>query len=256
MLPLGLAASPQTVTALGWWLIPGALVLGALHGLEPGHSKTMMTSFIVATRGTAPQAILLGLAATVSHTAVVWIIALAGLYFGRGLNAATLEPYFQLAAAALVAGIAFWAFWRTRRDHARAGQIHGGHAPDRRHEAAHASEIGRRLAGREANVTTSQILAFGLTGGLIPCSAAITVLILCLQLREIVLGASLVLAFSAGLALTLSASGVLAALSLRYAVRAWPGFDGLASKAPCFSAGIMLLASLYVGWQGLSGLVR
>ncbi|WP_282099206.1 hypothetical protein [Deefgea sp. CFH1-16] len=65
-----------------WLFIPSAILLGALHGLEPGHSKTMMAAFIVAVRGTWQQAVLLGLAATISHTAVVWIIALGGMYFG------------------------------------------------------------------------------------------------------------------------------------------------------------------------------
>ena len=69
-------------------LLTSALVLGALHGLEPGHSKTMMTAFIVAVRGTIAQAALLGLAATVSHTAVVWVVALLGLHFASRYDAA------------------------------------------------------------------------------------------------------------------------------------------------------------------------
>jgi nickel/cobalt transporter (NicO) family protein len=35
-----------------WLFIPSAILLGALHGLEPGHSKTMMVAFIIAVRGT------------------------------------------------------------------------------------------------------------------------------------------------------------------------------------------------------------
>jgi nickel/cobalt exporter len=46
--------------AAAGWLLPSALVLGVLHGLEPGHSKTMMTAFIIAVRGTVAQAVLLG----------------------------------------------------------------------------------------------------------------------------------------------------------------------------------------------------
>ena len=65
-----------------WVFIPSAILLGALHGLEPGHSKTMMAAFIVAVRGTVGQAVLLGLAATLSHTAVVWAVAMGGLYLG------------------------------------------------------------------------------------------------------------------------------------------------------------------------------
>jgi nickel/cobalt exporter len=40
-----------------WLFIPSAILLGALHGLEPGHSKTMMAAFIVAIRGTVSQAV-------------------------------------------------------------------------------------------------------------------------------------------------------------------------------------------------------
>ena len=53
-----------------WFFIPSAILLGALHGLEPGHSKTMMAAFIIAIKGTIKQAVMLGLAATISHTAV------------------------------------------------------------------------------------------------------------------------------------------------------------------------------------------
>jgi nickel/cobalt exporter len=88
-------------------------LLGALHGLEPGHSKTMMAAFIVAIRGTLKQAILLGLAATLSHTVVVWVIAMAGMWFGRGWDAQTAEPWFQLLSGGIIIAIALWMLWRT-----------------------------------------------------------------------------------------------------------------------------------------------
>ncbi|HEX5419207.1 MAG TPA: nickel/cobalt efflux protein RcnA, partial [Gammaproteobacteria bacterium] len=92
-------------TAHAWVFIPSAILLGALHGLEPGHSKTMMAAFIVAIRGTIGQAVLLALAATVSHTAIVWILAGLALTFGDQWNAAATEPYFQLASGVVVIGI-------------------------------------------------------------------------------------------------------------------------------------------------------
>src|SRR3989338_5311999 len=98
-----------------WFYFPSAILLGALHGLEPGHSKTMMAAFIVAIRGTVKQAILLGLAATFSHTAVVWLVAMGGMYLGQNLDAETTEPYFQLASAAIIITIALWMLWRTWR---------------------------------------------------------------------------------------------------------------------------------------------
>ncbi|MHB1229701.1 MAG: HoxN/HupN/NixA family nickel/cobalt transporter [Halothiobacillus sp.] len=85
-----------------WLFIPSAILLGALHGLEPGHSKTMMAAFIVAIRGTVPQAVLLGLSAALSHTAIVWAVAMAGLYFGQNWYSETTEPYFQIASAVMM----------------------------------------------------------------------------------------------------------------------------------------------------------
>ena len=115
-----------------WFFIPSAILLGALHGLEPGHSKTMMAAFIVAIRGTVWQALLLGLAATVSHTMVVWAIALGGLYFYQGLDAETVEPYFQLLSAVIIIGLAVWMITRTYTDQ-RAAKAAAGHGHDHDH---------------------------------------------------------------------------------------------------------------------------
>jgi nickel/cobalt exporter len=365
-----------------WLFVPSAILLGALHGLEPGHSKTMMAAFIVAIRGTLGQAVLLGLSATLSHTAIVWAIALGGLYFGKQWNTETTEPYFQLVSAVLIIGVALWMVWRTWRhraafdEHTHDGHAHAhGHAPapahghtDARridtghgvvrlqifeqgvpprfrlsaesgaswpaeqvqiqtergdgsrehftfrrqdgylesvqeipephefvarlrlgesqhshdydlefvehhhqhavsayqqldvsapgyqdpHELAHANDIRRRFANRE--VTTGQIVMFGLTGGLIPCPASITVLLLCLQLKKFALGATLVLCFGIGLALTMVTSGAVAALGVKHASKRFSGFGDLARKAPYFSAAVIVLVGFYVGFQGLRAL--
>jgi nickel/cobalt exporter len=384
----------QQGSAHAWLFVPSAILLGALHGLEPGHSKTMMAAFIIAVRGTVTQAVLLGLAATISHTIVVWGIAFAGMYLWQGMDAEASEPYFQLASAAVIIAIALWMLWRTWQDQqmgkAAAGHghdghhgHHGGHGHDghhgghdngsahgaghgdiRRvdtghgivtleifedgvapvwrfrterghgwtasdvvvttqrpdgsrqaflfedrggylqstsdipephafvaslslghgdhthdydlsfteghdhaemqgldvatdgyqdaHELAHANDIRRRFADRK--VTTWQIVLFGLTGGLIPCPAAITVLLLCLQLKEFTLGFALVLCFSVGLAITLVTVGAIAALSVRHATSRWSWFSTVARRAPYISSLLIIAVGLYVGihgWQGL-----
>src|SRR3989338_6639567 len=91
-----------------WLFFPMAILLGALHGLEPGHSKTMMTAFIVAIRGTVWQAFLLGVSATISHTAIIWTLAFVGMHYSSRLNVEELEPYFQLATGVVVIGLACW----------------------------------------------------------------------------------------------------------------------------------------------------
>ncbi|PZR81355.1 MAG: nickel/cobalt efflux protein RcnA [Stutzerimonas stutzeri] len=272
----------QQGAAHAWLFIPSAILLGALHGLEPGHSKTMMAAFIVAIRGSVSQAILLGLSAAFSHTLVVWVVALVGLHYANSFDVKTSEPYFQLASAVIVIGVAAWMLWRTRQDqraehdhhhhdhdhhhdHGHHDHHHHGHDHSHQpstagqtafqdaHERAHARDIERRFSGRA--VTTWQIALFGLTGGLIPCPAAITVLLLCLQLKEFTLGATLVLCFSIGLAVVMVGVGVAAAIGMRHAEKRWSGaFDRVARRAPYFSAALIMIVGLYIGWSGWASL--
>ncbi len=255
-----------------WLFVPSAILLGALHGLEPGHSKTMMAAFIVAIRGTVTQAVLLGLSATASHTIVVWAIALGGMYLWRDIAPERFEPYFQIISAAIVIAIALWMAWRTWRDAHPAerghhgSHSHGGHGSHSHglarprddeatdaHARAHAAEIEARFSGQSA-VTNWQIVSFGLTGGLIPCPAAITILLLCLQLRQIPLGAALVLCFSIGLALTLVGVGVGAALAVRHVSARLPWLSAIARRAPYLSSALIILVGLYLAYQGWAGL--
>jgi ABC-type nickel/cobalt efflux system permease component RcnA len=249
----------------------------------------MMAAFIIAVRGTVLQATLLGLSATVSHTAIVWIVALAGLYFGQQWNGEQSEAWFQLASAAIIIGIALWMAWRTWREqhaehdhdhHAHDHHAHDHHShhhndhghhhhhhddhvehdhshvnlgdEDDAHARAHAADIRKRFAGR--TVTTWQIMLFGLTGGLIPCPAAITVLLLCLQLKQFSLGFTLVVCFGIGLAITMVSAGVLAALSLHHIERRWSGLTHYLRQAPYASAALIVVVGLYTGWLGLKAL--
>ncbi|HAT2609865.1 TPA: nickel/cobalt efflux protein RcnA [Kluyvera intermedia] len=282
----------------GWVFIPSAILLGALHGLEPGHSKTMMAAFIIAIKGTIKQAVMLGLAATLSHTAVVWLIAMGGMFISRRFTAEAVEPWMQIISAVIILGTAAWMFWRTwqgerqwhaghhHHDHAHHDHHHDhDHSPAHTHsqglvfqpaqaasvslsrpvilsvrkvetqeeyrdahELAHARDIERRFNGTK--VTNGQILLFGLTGGLIPCPAAITVLLICIQLKALTLGATMVVCFSLGLALTLVAVGVGAAVSVQQAAKRWSGFNTLARRAPYFSSILIALVGIYMGVHG------
>ncbi|WP_252145217.1 nickel/cobalt efflux protein RcnA [Yokenella regensburgei] len=281
-----------------WFFIPSAILLGALHGLEPGHSKTMMAAFIIAIKGTVRQAVMLGLAATASHTAIVWLIAFGGMYISNKFTAESAEPWLQIFSAVIILATAFWMFWRTwqgeqnwlqkmqsqdehqhhhdhdhdhdhdhHHDHNDHHHEHDDHQHaaltdmDKQskeyqdaHELAHANDIKRRFTGQE--VTNGQILLFGLTGGLIPCPAAITVLLICIQLKALTLGATLVVSFSIGLALTLVAVGVSAAIGVRQVAKRWNGFNAIAKKAPYFSSALIACVGVYMGIHGYTGLMH
>ncbi|MDE2027864.1 MAG: sulfite exporter TauE/SafE family protein [Candidatus Omnitrophica bacterium] len=244
-----------------WSFVPVAVILGILHGLEPGHSKTMMTAFIVAIRGTVGQAFLLGLSATISHTAIIWVLAFVGLHYSSVVNVEGMEPYFKLATGLIVIGLAGWIFYRTRQarleahhheheDHDHDDHLEFGDA----HERQHARELEKHL--ENGHVTTSQIILFGLTGGLLPCPSAFAVLLLCLQLKRFTLGFALVLAFSIGLAVTLVGVGVIAAVSVKHVSRKFAGFAEWARLAPYISSAVLALVGLLVVLQGLGGISR
>ena len=280
-----------------WLYLPAAILLGALHGLEPGHSKTMMAAFIIAIRGTVAQAALLGVCAAFSHSLVIWLLAGLALHYGSQWNAGTAEPYFQLVTAVIIIGLALWMAWRTYRDikaeaghghahddhdhhHHDHGHDHGhhhhhdhdhphehhDHGPSHddaaakvagyqdAHELAHATDIQKRFAGQ--TVTTSQIALFGLTGGLLPCPAAFTIVLVCLQLKRFALGIAMVFAFSVGLALTLVAVGALAAWSLRHAEKRFSGIGAVARKLPYLSSAILVAMGVFIGVEGWMHLAR
>jgi len=260
-----------------WVFVPTAILLGALHGLEPGHSKTMMASFIVAVKGSVSQAALLGLCAAISHSLIVWILAALAIKFGNDMIAEQSEPYLMLFSAVVVLGVAIWMFMRTRRDvmNANAHHLHGshdhGHEKDHHHhghvehdhsnqndsyqdahERYHAEDIKRRFVGQ--TVSTGQIAMFGLTGGLVPCPASVTILMICLHLKKFSLGVAMVASFSFGLALSLVIVGVIAAWGAQQVGKRLDkgNLSDLARKMPYLSSGLMAVVATIMGIQALS----
>jgi nickel/cobalt exporter len=259
----------------GWFYLPFAVLLGALHGLEPGHSKTMMAAYIVAIRGTVGQAILLGVCAALSHSLVVWIVAMIGLSLGREILTTHFEAWLLIASGVIILGIALWMFWRTGRSlgwfrrhrhghhhdhhghhhhphdhHGHDHHIHDDHDEDA-HEREHAEQIARQLQANGGQVTTGQIALFGITGGLIPCPASITVLLICLQLGQFTLGVATVAAFSVGLALTMVTIGVTAAWGVHHASKRINLSEHLLRRLPLASAGLVTALGLIMLIQGV-----
>ena len=91
---------------------PTALVLGALHALEPGHAKTLTAAYLIGTKGTRRDAILLGLSVAATHSIVV--VALAALALSLGKEAFTDQAthYLQTGSGVIVMLIGSWMIWR------------------------------------------------------------------------------------------------------------------------------------------------
>jgi len=219
-----------------------------------------MAAFIIAIRGTAWQAALLGFCAALSHTLIIWVLAGLALNYGSHWNVEQTEPYFLLISGLIVVGMATWTIMRLREEpghhhHGESDQAHGhDHSHDDldaedAHARAHAAEIEKRFAGR--HVTTGQIVIFGLTGGLMPCPAAVSILIVCLQLKEFSLGFGIVAAFSLGLALTMISVGVLASWGFKKLAEKSGWFSRVASRAPYVSSYLLIALGLAFAVRGL-----
>jgi nickel/cobalt exporter len=247
-----LAQIIQSAAAHAWLYLPLAVALGALHALEPGHAKSLMAAYIVAIRGTAAQAVTLALSAAAGHTIVVWALAIAALALGERYVVDQAEPWLTLLSGILIVLLAVRMFWALRnRSH------HGHHhAHAHGHDGGHHHHSGgghhRHAAVANENVSTGQIVWFGFTGGLLPCPAAIAVLLVCIQLKAFALGVAMVAAFSIGLALTLALIGVGVAWGSMRVAGAWSGLDRWAARLPYLSAGIVMLMGAALAAAGLN----
>ena len=112
------------------------------------------------------------------------------------------------------------------------------------HTLAHAQDIAAKFAGRE--VTTSQVILFGLGSGLAPCTAAIVILIGCFRLHQLWTGFGLVAAFSIGLGLTLTAVAAVASWGVRFVGNRWRKFEEVMQKAPQLSALVTAAVGIYL----------
>jgi len=239
-----------------WLYVPFAILLGALHALEPGHSKSLMAGFIVAIKGTPKQAALLGLSAAVGHTIIVWALAVAGFMLGDKLLLTRAEPWLVLVSGLLIMALAFRLLWSVlpkaaaHHHHDHDHPHDHDHLDDDAHAAAHAGDIETRFANRR-NISNGEIAWFGFTGGLLPCPSAVAVLLVCLQLRQFTLGLVMVGAFSLGLAATMVAVGVIAAWGTKHAAARWSGFDTWSARIPYASAAIVMLLGVAVTLRGL-----
>jgi nickel/cobalt exporter len=246
-----LASIVQSNAAHVWLYIPVAVVLGALHALEPGHAKSLMAAYLVAIRGTAGQAATLGLSAAVGHTFVVWILAIAALLLGQRYIVEQAEPWLTTLSGVLIILLAARMFLASR-SHRRHAHHHSHDHVDHHHEHDRAHGHSHATAPPPDRVTTGQIVWFGFTGGLMPCPAAIALLLICVQLKAFALGIIMVAAFSIGIGGTLVIIGLAVVWSAGRLSKAWPGFDRAAARLPYLSAGLVMLVGLFLTVAGLN----
>jgi ABC-type nickel/cobalt efflux system permease component RcnA len=218
--------------------LAAALFWGAAHALSPGHGKTIVTAYLVGRRGTPRDAALLGLVVTATHTVGVFALGLVTLALSQWIVPETLYPWLDLTAGATVVlvGAAVlrartreWRHRRTRHQHE--------HAHDHEHDHEH-------------DFSTRSLVAVGVSGGLLPCPSALVVLLAAISLHRVAFGLVLIVAFSVGLAVSITGVGLVAVLAKRAFARA--SFDGRVLRAlPALSAFVIVAAGVVMTARAL-----
>jgi ABC-type nickel/cobalt efflux system permease component RcnA len=215
--------------------LAAALFWGAAHALSPGHGKTIVTAYLVGRRGTPRDAAILGLIVTVTHTIGVFALGLVTLALSQWIVPDTLYPWLNAVAGISVVAIGAAVLRARLRDwlHVRAhrhGHTHHHHG----HDHDHAPEPGTGFRG---------LLAVGISGGALPCPSALVVLLAAISLHRLAFGFVLIVAFSLGLALTITGIGLVAVLARSAFARR--SFDGLALRIlPALSAVVIVVAGV------------
>jgi ABC-type nickel/cobalt efflux system permease component RcnA len=209
-----------------------ALLWGALHAFTPGHGKTVVAAYLVGDRGTARHAVFLGLTVTLTHTLGVFALGGVAMYLARYILPEALFPWLSVVSGLLVVVIGLsLLFSRSRGLGAGSGKVHhtqtehadGAHTHSHVHSVHSHSHSGHEHTHSHdghthshlppgadgSKVSIRSLVALGVSGGLVPCPAALVLLLSAISLGRLGFGMVLVVAFSVGLAIVLTGIGIL-----------------------------------------------
>jgi nickel/cobalt transporter (NicO) family protein len=218
---------------------------GAAHALTPGHGKAMVAAYLVGTKGRPRDAFFLGGTVTIAHTAGVFALGFVTLGLSAFIVPEQLYPWLTLVSGVLV--VAVGASVLRQRLRAREHDQHHHHNHGDHHHHEHRRD-------RDEALTSKGILSVGIAAGLLPCPSALVVLLSAIALHRIGLGLALIVAFSLGLAATITAIGLVAVLARRTFGRL--SLDGpLVRALPAVSAALILAVGLVITARALPGVV-
>jgi ABC-type nickel/cobalt efflux system permease component RcnA len=242
--------------------------LGAFHALEPGHGKTVVAAYLVGSRGTTWHAMLLGLIVTVTHTAGVYFLGVVTLFASRYMIPERLYSWLGVMSGLVIATLGCSLFLRryTGWDHSHSNDHGHGHSHAKNHPDPHVHTPGEEFTHPHTDqrhhhhphahpdpptVSLRELLAVGVTGGIVPCPAALVVLLSALSLNRVGFGMLLIVAFSVGLASVLIAVGVLMVYAQHLMAQVQADGRLMTRWLPLTSAAVMTMFGITIAVQAL-----
>ena len=203
-----------------------ALLFGAVHGLTPGHGKTIATAYLAGSNSTLVQAFMLSIVVTLTHTLGIFALGLAVLLADRYILPEQLYYIFSLLSGITISIIGFWQLESYFNPH------------QHEHEHHHLSN------------QTSNLISLGIAGGLIPCSEALILLLGAVALHRGVYGLELVAAFSLGLGMTLVVVGAIA-IYCRQWLDNFDRFKNIRTHLPLVSGVVVSIVGLILTTEAI-----
>ena len=245
-IPSVFTAAPSPLIAL--LAVATAVAIGAAHAVTPGHGKTLMAAYLVGSRGTATDAVVLALSVAASHT--VGILILAAVVAGAE---ASLPPDVVVRTMPVIAGVTIvviggWMLIGEARQRLGRRSAVGGHEPENHH--AHDDE--RRAP---TPLRSRTLVALGLAGGIVPSTSALLILLATVAAGRAAFGLLLVIAFGVGMALVMAAIGLTAirARAILGSRSADARLRRLSSAAPLLAALVVFGFGVWLTGQALAG---
>ncbi len=247
-----------------------AVGLGALHALEPGHGKTLLAISLVGARATVKQATILAAALTIAHTVGVLALGVAINLFKGYFVPESIYPWITLIsgiAIAVIGARAVQAQIRRRQPHAHSHDHSHDHAHAHAHDHDHGHDhvhvhdhehVHNELAHARAHAIPGDApLTFGgtvwaaMSGGIAPCPAALVVLLAAIALDQVAYGILVIVAFSIGLALTLTGLGIAVVRGAGW-LHGRPQFERFVRYGPLASAIVIAAIGAVMVGQGFA----
>ncbi len=204
-----------TVKRLGVPAFLMVLIWGGAHAFSAGHGKAIVAGYLIGSRSTARHAVFLALTVTLTHTSAVFVLGVVAYFALRNQVPWRVLPWIGTLSGLLIVGLgAAMLVSRLRvlsngrvlaHDHGREDHHHDlDHGHDHGHGHSHLP------SGADGKpVTWRSLLGLGVSGGLVPCPAALVLLLWTVSINRPGLGIALVVAFSLGLAAVLTTIGLL-----------------------------------------------
>jgi ABC-type nickel/cobalt efflux system permease component RcnA len=230
---------------------------GAAHALTPGHGKAIVAGYLVGTRGRPIDAVLLGGIVTVTHTIGVFALGLVTLLLSQFIVPETLYPWLTLVSGLLVVAVGITVLRARLRGRGHGHHHHHGHDHHHdhgHHHHAHDHDADHHHHHHDHAGERRGLLGVGVAAGLLPCPSALVVLLAAIALHRVGFGLALIVAFSLGLAATITSIGLVAVLARRTFARV--SLDGPVVRAlPAVSALAILGAGVVLTARALPGVV-